>query len=226
MSPGTGRACRHLLAHAGSAGGPLPAPDPRRRRELPAPAHRRALHRRDRLLCGANTRASSRARRPRPCSSRPGPEHGGSGARASPGWAQGMSRAATAARKETPVTGEGLTKAMRAALDVSGGPVLRYAVVMGDLNGEHFKFKEAALATMRIDRAPARDGSRRPRGHVEHWNVVETIGEVGAALLPAAHRLGLRGRALGAVCRRAACSRLPARTTACAWRWWRDERWR
>ena len=59
-------------------------------------------------------------------------------------------------------------------------------VVMADLNGEHFKFKELALASMRVDRLPPEGGSRRPRGHVEHWNVVETIGEVGAALLPAA----------------------------------------
>ena len=88
--------------------------------------------------------------------------------------------------KEAPVRGDGLTEAMREALKVSGVEFYDIPVVMADLNGEHFKFKELALATMRVDRLPPEGRSRRPREHVEHWNVVETIGEVGAALLPAA----------------------------------------
>lgn len=88
--------------------------------------------------------------------------------------------------KETPVSGEGLTKAMREALRVAGMQFHDIPLVMADLNGEHFKFKELMLATMRLDRLPSEGESRRPRGHVEHWNVVETIGETGAALLPAA----------------------------------------
>jgi 3-oxoacyl-[acyl-carrier-protein] synthase-1 len=88
--------------------------------------------------------------------------------------------------KEQAVTGEGLTEAMRAALQVSGREFYDIPVVMGDLNGEHFKFKELMIAAMRLDRVPPDGRSHRPREHVEHWNVVETIGEVGAALLPAA----------------------------------------
>jgi 3-oxoacyl-[acyl-carrier-protein] synthase-1 len=88
--------------------------------------------------------------------------------------------------KETPVTAEGLTEAMREAVKLSGLPFHDIPVVMADLNGEHFKFKELALAAMRVDQLPPEGGSRRPRGHVEHWNVAETIGEAGAALLPAA----------------------------------------
>lgn len=88
--------------------------------------------------------------------------------------------------KETPVKGEGLTEAMRKALSVSRSSYFDVSTVLGDLNGEHFKFKELAFATMRLDRVPPDGVSHRPRGHVEHWNVVETIGEVGAALMPAA----------------------------------------
>ncbi|MCE6950788.1 3-oxoacyl-ACP synthase [Cereibacter sphaeroides] len=88
--------------------------------------------------------------------------------------------------KDSPVTGEGLTDAMRAALTAAGMPFHDINVLLSDQNGEHFKFKEHALALMRLDRVPPEGRSRRPRGHVEHWNVVETIGEVGAALMPAA----------------------------------------
>jgi 3-oxoacyl-[acyl-carrier-protein] synthase-1 len=88
--------------------------------------------------------------------------------------------------KENPVTATGLTEAMRAALTMSGTAFYDIPLVMSDLNGEHFKFKELTLATMRIDRLPPEGRSRRPREHLEHWNVIETIGEVGAATLPAA----------------------------------------
>ena len=88
--------------------------------------------------------------------------------------------------KDAPVTAKGLTAAMRAALTVSGTEFYDIPMVMGDLNGEHFKFKELSYAVMRLDRIPPEERTRRPREHIEHWNVVETIGEVGAALMPAA----------------------------------------
>lgn len=88
--------------------------------------------------------------------------------------------------KDAPVSADGMTGAMRDALEMSGRHFYDIPVVMADLNGEHFKFKELALSAMRVDQLPPEGGSRRPRDHVEHWNVVETIGEVGAALLPAA----------------------------------------
>jgi 3-oxoacyl-[acyl-carrier-protein] synthase-1 len=88
--------------------------------------------------------------------------------------------------KNAPVTGQGLTDAMRAALTSAGTAFHDVNVLMTDLNGEHYKFKEVAFASMRLDRLPPDGRSRRPRGHLEHWNVVETIGDVGAALMPAA----------------------------------------
>ena len=88
--------------------------------------------------------------------------------------------------REAPVTGDGLTGAMRAALEAAGRTYHEIDVLMGDLNGEHFKFKEHVIAAGRLDRLPADNRTRRPREHVEHWNLIETIGEVGAALTPAA----------------------------------------
>lgn len=102
------------------------------------------------------------------------------------GIGAGHERSRDGGSKEQPVRAVGLTEAMRAALKMSQVQFYDIPLVMADLNGEHFKFKELALATMRVDRLPPEGRSRRPRGHVEHWNVVETIGEVGAALLPAA----------------------------------------
>lgn len=87
--------------------------------------------------------------------------------------------------REAPVTGEGLTHAMRSALAAARRDFCDIPCLLGDLNGEHFKFKEAAIATMRIDRPPPENASRRPRGYVEHWNAIEGLGEIGAALMPA-----------------------------------------
>jgi 3-oxoacyl-[acyl-carrier-protein] synthase-1 len=102
------------------------------------------------------------------------------------GMGSGMEPSGDGGTREMPVTAKGLTDAMRAALTVSETPFYDIPMVMGDMNGEHFKFKELSYAVMRLDRLPPEKASRRPRGHIEHWNVVETIGEVGAALMPAA----------------------------------------
>lgn len=85
-----------------------------------------------------------------------------------------------------PVTGAGLTQAMRAALDAADTDFFDITVLMGDLNGEHARFKEHAIAAMRLDRVPPEGHSRRPRETLEHWNVAESVGEAGAALMPAA----------------------------------------
>jgi 3-oxoacyl-[acyl-carrier-protein] synthase I len=87
--------------------------------------------------------------------------------------------------QDQPAVG-GLTSAMRRALKAAKTEMYDIGAILSDLNGEHRKFKELAIATMRIDRLPPEGKSRRPRGFIEHWNVVETIGEVGAALIPAA----------------------------------------
>ena len=141
--------------------------------------------RRNRLLCGANSSGfivgeAGAALLVAPTGSSGGPEL------AITGMGAGREPSRDGGDKDHPVTGEGLTEAMRAALQVAGREFYDIPVVMGDLNGEHFKFKELMLASMRLDRVPPDGRSHRPREHVEHWNVVETIGEIGAALLPAA----------------------------------------
>ncbi|MBU2959873.1 3-oxoacyl-ACP synthase [Citreicella sp. C3M06] len=102
------------------------------------------------------------------------------------GFGRGQEPSRDGGSRDTPVTGEGLTQAMRSALEAAGHPFHDITVTLGDLNGEHYRFKEQAFAVTRLDRLPPENRSRRPRGHVEHWNVVRCIGECGAAILPAA----------------------------------------
>lgn len=139
---------------------------------------------RNRLLCGANTSGFTLG------------EAGAAVLVASTGAAQGPELAITGmgagvepgrdgGSREQAVTSQGLTKAIRAALAVTGVPFYDFPALIGDLNGEHFKFKEQMMAQMRLDRAPPEGRSRRPRGYVEHWNLIEYAGEIGAALMPA-----------------------------------------
>ncbi|MBL9072905.1 3-oxoacyl-ACP synthase [Tabrizicola sp.] len=101
------------------------------------------------------------------------------------GMGTGMEPGRDGGNREQAVTGEGLTQAIRAALAVTGIPFYDFPALIGDLNGEHFKFKEQMMAQMRLDRAPPEGHSRRPRGYLEHWNLIEYAGEIGAALMPA-----------------------------------------
>ena len=138
----------------------------------------------NRLLCGANTSGFTVG------------EAGAALLVARTGTAQGAELAITGmgtgiepgrdgGSREQAVTGEGLTQAIRAALAATGIPFYDFPALIGDLNGEHFKFKEQMMAQMRLDRAPPEGRSRRPRGYVEHWNLIEYMGEIGAALMPA-----------------------------------------
>ena len=101
------------------------------------------------------------------------------------GMGTGVEPSRDGGSREQAVTGEGLTQAIRAALAVTGIPFYDFPALIGDLNGEHFKFKEQMMAQMRLDRAPPEGHSRRPRGYAEHWNLIEYAGEIGSALMPA-----------------------------------------
>ena len=83
-----------------------------------------------------------------------------------------------------PVHGDGLTLAIRQALDEAGIVFHDLNVSISDHNGESFKFKEAAIAAGRLDRLPPDGRSRRPRGFMETWHPMDCIGEVGAAIFP------------------------------------------
>jgi 3-oxoacyl-[acyl-carrier-protein] synthase I len=139
---------------------------------------------RNRLLCGANTSGftvgeAAAAILVARTGAVQGPEL------AITGLGTGLEPSRDGGSREQAVTGEGLTQALRAALAVTGIPFYDFPALIGDLNGEHFKFKEQMMAQMRLDRAPPEGRSRRPRGYVEHWNLIEYAGEIGAALMPA-----------------------------------------
>jgi 3-oxoacyl-[acyl-carrier-protein] synthase I len=138
----------------------------------------------NRLLCGANTSGftlgeAGAAILVARTGTTQGPEL------ALTGMGTGVEPGRDGGSREQPTTGEGLTRAIRSALAVTGIPLYDFPGLIGDLNGEHFKFKEQMMAQMRLDRAPPEGRSRRPRGYTEHWSVIEYLGEIGAALMPA-----------------------------------------
>lgn len=90
-----------------------------------------------------------------------------------------------------------LTTAIKTALSQAQISMSDVCALVSDLNGEHAKFKEASIAAIRLDRLPEGGSKTRPLGYYEHWNVVETIGEVGAAVLPAAIGLAFEAGRMG-----------------------------
>jgi len=100
-----------------------------------------------------------------------------------------------------PVTGEGLTAAIRHALAEAGVEHYDIAFSISDMNGERFKFKEAVIARGRLDRIPPEGRSRRPAGYMELWHPIESLGEIGAAIFPCvmgwAFEAGLKNYAPG-----------------------------
>lgn len=81
---------------------------------------------------------------------------------------------------EQPVKGDGLTQALRTAMNQAGVQFSDADYWLNDQNGEHYKFKEATLAQIRLERM--REQPRRQRFEV--WHPIEYIGEVGAAIVP------------------------------------------
>jgi 3-oxoacyl-[acyl-carrier-protein] synthase I len=104
----------------------------------------------------------------------------------------------------TPVTGEGLTGAVKTALDTAGAQQYDIAFSISDLNGERFKFKEAVIAYARVDRLPPEGKTRRPIGYMQRWHPIESAGEIGAAIFPCmlgwAFEAGRKGYAPSQLC--------------------------
>ena len=76
-----------------------------------------------------------------------------------------------------PFRGEGLTAAVAATLDRSGLTMTDIAWRLSDVSGEHFAFKEAMLAALRLDRA-------RRDSPLDLWHPIEFTGHLGAAVTP------------------------------------------
>jgi 3-oxoacyl-[acyl-carrier-protein] synthase I len=76
-----------------------------------------------------------------------------------------------------PLRADGLTQAIRAALDEAGIGLKDCDHRIADMNGEQYRFREAALATTRLLRVR--------KVLFSLWHPADCIGEVGAATLPA-----------------------------------------
>jgi len=78
---------------------------------------------------------------------------------------------------ETPFRAEGLQKAIRDALADARMDIYDITYRITDLNGEHYKFKEAAFTLMRFEHEPVKKESQL-------WHPIECIGDPGAAIGP------------------------------------------
>jgi 3-oxoacyl-[acyl-carrier-protein] synthase-1 len=87
----------------------------------------------------------------------------------------GLARENVTIYSDQPFRAEGLTRAVASALADAGIGLEECSLRMADLSGEHYYFREAALAISRLLR---REGCR------ELWHPSECIGEVGAAIGP------------------------------------------
>jgi 3-oxoacyl-[acyl-carrier-protein] synthase-1 len=96
----------------------------------------------------------------------------------------GTSREEATIESELPLQGNGLTDAIGGALADAGLPIDKVQYRITDLNGEHYKFKEMVLATMRFER-------NRRRKLFDLWHPTEYIGDVGAAIGPVVLGLAL-----------------------------------
>jgi 3-oxoacyl-[acyl-carrier-protein] synthase-1 len=89
----------------------------------------------------------------------------------------GLSRERAIIASEEPLRGDGLAEAIKAALAEAGLKIDDVAYRVTDLNGEHYKFKEASLAFTRLGMKP------RPEP-LDIWHPIEFVGEIGAAIGP------------------------------------------
>lgn len=93
------------------------------------------------------------------------------------GWGQAVEHATIESTQA--MRAEALTQAAREALAAAGVSMQALSWRISDLSGEHYKFKEAMIVAMRLDR-----GDRAQP--LEMWHPIEYLGEVGAAILPCA----------------------------------------
>jgi 3-oxoacyl-[acyl-carrier-protein] synthase-1 len=89
----------------------------------------------------------------------------------------GMGRETGTIQSDKPLRGDGITQAIRHAFTEAGLTIFDTAYRMADLNGEHYKFKEALFAEGRFM-------NRRYEGFYDLWHPIECVGEVGAANVP------------------------------------------
>lgn len=101
-----------------------------------------------------------------------------------------------------PLTGNGMTTAVREALHVAGVKSFDVDYCLNDLNGEHYKFLEAHIMTGRIARLYDDNGNRK-EGFRGMLHPIENLGDIGVAIGPCLLALNLhagqKGYAIGPV---------------------------
>jgi 3-oxoacyl-[acyl-carrier-protein] synthase I len=89
----------------------------------------------------------------------------------------GFSREKATIESDQPLRSDGMVEAMRAALAEAGIGLEQIDHRISDLSGEQYRFKEVALATTRL--------LRQHKANFGIWHPADSIGEIGAAVLPA-----------------------------------------
>lgn len=95
-----------------------------------------------------------------------------------------MAEESASISSEEPLRAEGLSNAIRDVMERSGIAVTEIGYFITDLNGEHYKFKESALSTLRIFRDNRETG-------IDQWHPIENFGEIGSAIGPCALGMAL-----------------------------------
>ncbi|GLS31131.1 3-oxoacyl-[acyl-carrier-protein] synthase-1 [Mesorhizobium albiziae] len=85
-------------------------------------------------------------------------------------------RASIYNKENLPLRGDGIVAAYRAALDETGIEMNRLGYRISDLIGEAYYFKQTALASIRLVRGH--------HGFQDLWSPAESLGNVGAAVVP------------------------------------------
>jgi 3-oxoacyl-[acyl-carrier-protein] synthase I len=88
----------------------------------------------------------------------------------------GFAREGATIGSEKPLRGDGMVEAVRKALAAAGIRLEDVDYRISDLSGEQYRFREVALATVRI--------LRERKADFGVWHPADCIGEVGAAALP------------------------------------------
>jgi 3-oxoacyl-[acyl-carrier-protein] synthase-1 len=88
----------------------------------------------------------------------------------------GFAREPVTIEAEGPLRGEGMTQAVRAALTNAGVPIEQIDHRISDVSGEQYRFKELALALIRL--------LRERKVDLGLWHPADCVGETGAAALP------------------------------------------
>ncbi len=91
----------------------------------------------------------------------------------------GLGREVGTISSEQPVTGDGLTQAIKLALKEAGIAFSNTDFWLTDQNAEHYKAKECTIAQIRLERR-----SKPAPLPYEIWHPIEYLGEIGSAIAP------------------------------------------